>query len=461
VAKRVKRTSFLRDIILLAVFLSLSVLAYKAIHKFNYNNILENSVLKGRTFTTEVVEITSPKGIKAYLLTDTTNPIIGISFLFKEAGYAYEDQRSKGVGIATSSILKDGSANYDSQNFKELLEENAISLSFDAGLDVFEGELTYLKDKQDIAVELLQKSLTSPHLRAKDIYRIAEEMAIALKTQQERPESVLKLAFNEEVYGSHPYSFNPYGSMDSIKNISAHNIRKFIKNNLTQDKLVVGIAGDITKEEAGIVIDKIFGNLPQTGAVQDIPVASVSFDGREKHITKDIPQNISMFISKGVCRNDKDFYPLFIANHILGGSQMQSRLFLLTRENEGLTYGAGSYLSINDKSCTIKGRFASSAENMPKMQEIIRSQWAKMKDKGVTAEEFESAKNYLISSYNLRFTSIDQIASILAQMQYHDLGIDFLKKRNLLVQNVQIEDVNHAASVYFSDKDLIFMNIGR
>lgn len=79
----------------------------------------------------------------------------------------------------------------------------------------------------------------------------------------------------------------------------------------------------------------------------------------------------------------------------------------------------------------------------------------------VSAQELEDAKDYLISSYNLRFASIDGIADMAAYMQKDDLGLDFLQKRNDYVRSVTLEDINRAIRKYFNKDMLLFVNSGK
>ena len=77
---------------------------------------------------------------------------------------------------------------------------------------------------------------------------------------------------------------------------------------------------------------------------------------------------------------------------------------------------------------------------------------------GVSEEELEQAKSYLISSYNLRFASLPNIAETLVAMQEENLGSDFLIKRNQYIQDVTLEQVNNAARKYFDANRLIWVN---
>lgn len=448
--------------VLLLLFVVLSIVyVYKNYVVFNPQHILDNSILKEKTFETNVIEIKSPqKGIKAYFFEDNSNPIISINFLFKNAGLASDSVNEVGISNLAASVLMDGAGDWDAQQFKEELEKKAIGLSFSADLDDFTGALITTSGNQQEAYNLLKSVLTSPRFDAEDIARSKEQMLIALKQQQEHPASVLGLEFAKEIYQEHPYARNPIGNSRDIVNISQHQLKDFVKNHFTINNLIVGIAGDVSEEKAGVIIDEIFGSLPENGRISFVRDAGIEFDGREKNINLKLPQTISVFVNRGLARNDKDFYPLYIANHIFGGSGLGSRLSLVARENEGLTYSIYSYMSLMDKSPLIKGSFSSTPENYDRVQEIIKSEWKKMGEKGVSEKELDEAKNYLISSYNLRFAAISDISNMLVYMQKDSLGLDFLKKRNDYVREVSKENVNKVAKDIFGNENMIFVNIG-
>lgn len=428
---------------------------------FNPQRVLDASILKEKSFATNVLEITSPrKGIKAYLFEDKTNPIISISFMFKDAGLASDPEGEVGIANMVAALLSDGAGDLDSQQFKEELEKKAIGLSFSAGMDDFGGALLTTTENQKDAYALLKSALTKPRFDEEDVSRVKKQMLLSLKRQKEHPAGVLGLEFAKEIYAGHPYSRNPVGISNDIMNITPEKLRTFVKNHLTRNNLIVGIAGDVSKDQAGVIVDEIFGDLPANGRISFVREAQVDFDGREKNIAGEFPQAISVFANKGLPRNDKDFYPLYIANHIFGGSGLNSRLSLSARENEGLTYSIYSYMSLMNKASLLKGSFSSTPENFARVRDIVRSEWKKMEQDGVSEKELNEAKNYLISSYNLRFASIADIADILVYMQKDNLGLDFLKKRNEYVKAVTLEDVNCVVKKFFDEKNLIFVNIG-
>lgn len=445
--------------ILLAV---LAILAgswylYKNIFVFDVQKVIDGSVLKEKNFNAEVKEIVSPKyGIKAYLLEDHTNPIISVSFGFKNAGYAADNEDEQGTAVMAAALLTEGAGERDSQAFKEILENNAIGMSFSAGKDDFNGSLLTTKVNRRTAYDLLKDVLSKPRFDTVDLERNKLQMLEALKRQKELPESVLGLEFMKDLYGSHPYGRNPLGVEEHIRRLNADKLKNFVQNNLSRNNLIVGVAGDITAIEAKNMLDDIFGILPENGKVNFIREAKIDFDGRKKEFKLAAGQNVVMKAAPGVNRSDKDFYPLFVANYVLGGSGLNSKLSQEIREKRGLTYGVYSYLSLDDKSPLLVASFSATADKFGKADRLFDEVWFGFGKNGISKAELENAKEYLTASYNLRFASIQSISDILTAMQKYNLGLDFLKKRNSYVEQVKLEDVNRAAGKYFNDKLVSF-----
>ena len=426
--------------------------------KFNPQRLVENSILKENTFHADVKEIVSRSGIKAYYFEDKTNPIIALSFRFKNSGSAFDEKGEYGISQMAAALLTEGAGSYSSRRFKDILDEKAISISFDAGVDDFSGAMLTLKQNQKTAARLLKLALTEPRFDDDQIRAVREQLLTLLKQQKEFPDSALSLAWGKEIYGSHPYGRNPVGDDDDIRNIGSEELSAFVKNQLVRKNLIVGIAGDLSEDDAKKLIDQIFGALPESGTQSFVDNAAINWTAREFNLNRPMAQSIATFTAPGVKRSDADFYPIYIANEIFVGQGLTSRLSKALREDRGLTYGVYAYLSIQDKAQLIKGGFSSTADNFDEAKALLIGEWVKMGKEGVSEEELEQAKSYLISSYNLRFASLPNIAETLVAMQEENLGSDFLIKRNQYIQDVTLEQVNNAARKYFDANRLIWVN---
>ncbi len=429
---------------------------------FNAGELVKNSELGGHTFSHPIQEIISPRyGIRAYLLEDSSNPIISLGFLFTAAGRRAEEKGQAGLAGLTAAILPEAAGNLKSAEFKEKMESYAISIGYSSDKDDFSGHLLTVKEYAPIAFDMLKDTLIAPRVDRTDLKRLKKQMLALLDSQVENPSQQLSLTANRELFGTHPYGANPLGIKEDIERLSSKDIKKYAASHLGRSNLIVGIAGDMTAAEAAEMLDNVFGALPAEGAADDTAIVKPDLSGGFSYHNAELPQSMAYVAAEGTRRNATDFYPLYIANYILGGSGLNSRLNLAAREKEGLTYGIYTGISVPDKTALIIGGFSATPENFSRVVEIFSHEWKLMGEKGVSSRELEEAKNYLIASNNLRFADITNISNMLVYMQKENLGIDFLQKRNQYVAQVTLEQVNRASARYFRPENLKIISLGK
>lgn len=432
------------------------------IYRFNPQYLVETSVLKKKNFATSPQEITSPRlKIKAYLYEEHTNPIVSVSVAFKNAGSAYEPAQKTGLGMVLSEMLLKGAGQYSNEKFNEILEQKAIHLNFENSKDNFYGNLKFIKKDQALAAKMFNLALMKPTFALRYLNKSKSDLISLYLHQTEKPDSFLLLKGAEQLYGKHPYSRSTYGSPQTIKNLTATDLRNYARQKLTKDNLIVGISGDLTSAEAEKLLDDMFVGIGNKAKTPEIGMAKVDFSAPLFHIEKKLPQVVGYFYAQGLSEQDKDFYALKLALEIFSGGGLTSRIQKKAREKEGLTYGVYGQIVNYDKANMIIGRFSSTPQNMPQLMSIIQKEWLKMGKNGITENELEQVKNYLIASEPLRYADIDNLSATLVYMQKKNLGLDFLQKRNDYIRNVSLKDINRVAKQYFTEENLRFMTIGK
>jgi zinc protease len=151
-----------------------------------------------------------------------------------------------------------------------------------------------------------------------------------------------------------------------------------------------------------------------------------------------------------LARKHPDFITAFVVNHILGGGSFTSRLYQEVREKRGLAYGVHTSLYPMEHSALFMGWTATRAERTGEAIEIIEAELRRMASDGPTEDELAKAKSFLKGSYALRFDTSTKIAGQLVQIQIDDLGIDYIDKRNALVEAVTLDDAKRVAKSLLS-----------
>jgi zinc protease len=175
----------------------------------------------------------------------------------------------------------------------------------------------------------------------------------------------------------------------------------------------------------------------------------------------DTPQSVALFGQKGIGLDHPDYFAVNVLNQVLGGGSFESRLMNEVREKRGLTYGVSSFLVPSDHAATYQGHVASANDKIAEAISVIRDEWRKASEDGVTADELRDAKTYITGAYPLRFDGNGPIARIMVGMQMIGLPIDYIATRNDKVEAVTFEDVKRVAGDLLDADGLQFVVVGK
>ncbi|PKU22053.1 peptidase M16 [Telmatospirillum siberiense] len=406
-----------------------------------------------------IEQVTSPGGIRAWLVQDHANPIITLELSFK-GGASVDPVGKAGLAEMVGGLLDEGAGDLDSQAFHGKLEDLAIGFGFSAGADNFQGHLKTVTANRDTAFDLLRLALTQPRFDADAVERVRGQILSILAEELQNPNVMARRAFARAMYPDHPYGLPVDGTPDSIKAISADDLKEWVKARLGRDKMTISVVGDITPEELGGLLDRTFGALPETSASIDVAFVPPRTNGGVEIVHRPIPQSIVMFGEPGLKRDDPDWYGAYVMNYILGGGGLSSRLMTEVRVKRGLAYGVYSYLSPRDHSALLGGSVATRNDRVKDSLQVIRDEWRRMAENGVSAEELADAKTYLNGSFPLQLESTGAIAALLQSIQLDRLGIDYLDRRNVLIDKVTQADIKRVAARLLDGGKLSFVVLG-
>lgn len=400
-----------------------------------------------------VQQITSPNGLNAWVINDKFLPIISLKISFKNSGSAFDPAGIEGLAMLVSSTLDEGVGEMDSQAYNKKLEELATSISFNQTNDRFSISITCLTENLRPSLEILKNILNHPRFDDDAVERVKGQIFSIIKSKEKDPEYLASQALARSIFGNHPYSRAPYGTIKSIQDISKNDLINFVRNRFTKQNISISISGDYADHNIANLLDEYI-ILPETAINPPLFDPIILNGGGILHVQAPSPQSVIKFGLKGVKRNDENFYPLYIMNHILGGGGFESRLMSEIREKNGLVYGIYSYLDTYEKTGLLVGSASTENINVPQATSLIRAELKKMREQGITKGELEITKNYMINSFPLKMTKNSNLASFLDVMQHDNLGIDFLQKRNSYIKNVTLKQINNLSAKYLNEKNL-------
>jgi zinc protease len=408
----------------------------------------------------EVQSLITPGGIEVWRVESDFVPLIALAFTF-EGGAAHDPVGRGGAAQMVARLLDEGAGPYSSDAFQERMADRAIEIGFNAGPDALGGSLKTLVAHADEAFDLLALALAEPRFDDDAIERVRAQTIAGLRYQANDPGTVASRRFFAEAFPAHPYGRPTSGTVESVSAITRQDLIDAHRAIIGRGHVKIAAVGQMSADELGRRIDSVFGRLPDSPALPRVAPIRPTGLGRRVVVDLDVPQSVIRFGTQGLPWSDPDFIPAYVLNHILGGGAFTSRLFQEVREKRGLAYSVGTSLVSYRSTAMTWGYTATKNERVVECLDVIASEMRRLSKDGPDDDELTKAKDYLTGSYALGFDTSTKIAHQLAQIAFEDLGIDYIRRRNELVQAVTQDDIRRAAARTLDDAEMLVVIAGR
>jgi len=393
---------------------------------------------------TKIIPVTSPGGIKAWLVEEHSIPMVALELNFR-GGASLDPDGKEGLSNLLSGLLDEGAGPYDSEAFQRRLQDLAISISFNASRDSFSGSLRTLSENREAAFDLLGLALTQPRFDAEPVARIRDQVVTGIRSRSEDPNTIVGNTFFRVAFPGHPYGRPTNGTAETVAAVTVDDLKRFVATRFARDNLVIGVVGDVTPAELGKLLDRAFGKLPEKAQI--VPIAEVvpQANGRLEVVRKEIPQSVVMWGLPGIKRDDPDYFAAVLMNFVLGGSTFNSRLYSEVREKRGLAYSVYSSVVPFERSALLMGGVGTANERVSLTLDLVRAEIRSIAERGITDEELALAKTYTIGAFALSLDSNARIAQALISLQIYNLGLDYLDRRAGIINAITRADVQRIA----------------
>lgn len=388
-------------------------------------------------------------------------PMVDVRVIF-DAGSA-RDGDIPGLALMTNSTLSDGAGIWDADDIALRLENVGADLSADSLRDMGIVALRSLTEKEalDTASSTMAEVLANPAFRQTDIDRNLQALTILLRQEEQSPSSVATKAFYKNMYGEHPYGHPSSGNKESIEKITRNAMEDFYQQFYVAENAVVSVVGALSRQEAEKLVEKIIGRLPAGQAAQALPMVKsadkgqrqiIDFPSKQAHLKIGLPV---------LSRGDPDHFPLYVGNHILGGSGLISRLSVEIREKRGLAYSAFSYFSPMRGPGPFMIGLQTKNSQAEEAERVVMQTLRDYMDSGPSEEELKHAKQNITGGFPLRIASNKKIIQYLGLLGFYDLPLDYLDTFVERVNAVTVEQIKDAFKRRVNPDELTVIAVGQ
>lgn len=407
----------------------------------------------------EIQGVTSPQGHSAWLVEEHSIPMVSIDVIFTGGATLDPVDRPGAVSFMTW-LMNEGAGDMDATEYASTLEALAGNISFRAGRDTVTMSITALSENRDEVIDHALLALFDATFPDDAIERGRANILSNIESSLQQPGTIASRRFAELGYAGHSYATPSDGTVESIAAMTRDDIVAAHRAAFTSARTYIGASGDLTADELGEIIDRIYARLPEPNTA----LPSYQRFAAEPGVTvidHPSPQSYILFGHGGMHRDDDDFMTAFVMNDLFGSGRFSTRLMVELREERGLTYGVSTGLRSSTFGDSFVGGFSTANDRVPEAIELVREQFRWLAEGGVTQEQLERTKTYMTGAYPLRFDGNNAIAGILASMQFQEFDINYINVRNDLLRAVTLDDIHRVASELIQPDALTFVVVGQ
>jgi zinc protease len=402
---------------------------------------------------------TLPNGLEVVLAESHTFPKISAQLYFR-SGNAVVAEHTPGLADLTASVVRTGTVSRAGRQIEEDLRRMGGDLGTHAGADSSSIGISGLAEFSSGLLALVADLARNASFPENEFERERRQKFEELKIERTTPGFLASERFRRVLFGPHPYAIIA-PTEEQLSGYRREQLADYYGRNYTPANAVLIAVGDFSSAALLAEIENIFGewNAAQP-ALESVP-SPPKHAGRQVYLVH-LPDTVQTQIIVGnlaITRHDPDWYGLVLANAIYGGA-FHSRLVRNIREQKGYTYSPRSAPTPLRQ----HGFFSTSAAVRndvvaASLTEILY-EMDRMRSLPVTAEELESARNYLAGVFSLGVATQDGLLSQLSTQYLDRLPEDYLETYRERIRALTAEDVLRAARRHFDSAKAQIVLVG-
>ncbi|MBG0860775.1 MAG: insulinase family protein [Bacteroidales bacterium] len=379
-------------------------------------------------------------GISVSGIHNTELPLVDISLIID--GGVYQDNISMpGVASMVASVLPQGTKNKTPEELEEEIELLGSNIYVSPSREEITMNASTLSRNFEKTVLLMKEILLEPRWDTTEFNIALTRTKNNIIQSEAQPRSVASLEFYKLIYGvSHIFGYNTRGMKESVENITLNDLKTYYDRNFSPSVTRILVAGNVSKE---MVLETLrpFVNLWKEKAVAMNNYPIKANPEKSTIYFVDIPGARQSVIYAGylaLTRDNPDFVKADFVNYRLGGA-FTSIFNQILREEKGFTYGASSYFQeMKTPAPFIISTSVRSDATFESVQ-IIKEEMEKYRN-GISEDDLQFIKNYMIRSNALRFETNSALVGMLSTMTKYGFADDFIKKEEDIIKSITVED---------------------
>lgn len=411
---------------------------------------------------------TLPNGMKLALLPKKTKGETVSVALQLRIG-SEESLRGKAqVGEMAAQQLLMGTDKLSRQEIKDSFDKLKAQVSVGGGAEGVTATITTVRANLPAALDLLAQVVTKPSFPAKEFteQQLAAIGRIEQSIPEPQPQAVLAMRRLTDAtpagHVRHVMTFEE--QLAAIKAVKVEDVRAFQQAYYGAGNATFSAVGDFDVAALKTQLASLFGSWKAQQPYARVVRSIKQVNGQKLTLeTPDKANSVMLTILPVPIKDSAPNYPaLVLANHMIGGGALKSRLADRIRQKEGLSYGVGSQFSAPalDPTGLWLAFTISAPQNTAKVEVALKEEMQKVLTEGFTAAELTEAKKAWRQGEEVNRTEDPMLSRRLADYLSYERTMGFDKDIEAKVAALTLEQVNEAVKQVFKIESLSVIAAG-
>lgn len=409
-----------------------------------------------------------PGGMKVALLPKKTRGETVQVVLTARYGTAKSLENLRAAGQVTARMLTRGTTKHSRQEFQDALEKLKVNLRVGADAQAVSVAFEVRRPELAAALELALEALKQPRFDAKEFDTLKRELLADLDRAKDEPTALGSLALRRTLAPypkGHPLSTESFEEqIAQVTALKLETVKDFHAKFYGAQNGEAVVVGDFEPEAMKAKLTEALGQWKAAQPFERIAEPFQAVAATKASIPT--PDKANAFLAAGTTfalkDSDPDFPALLLANYMLGGGFINGRVPRRLREQEGLSYGAGTSFSARaqDQNAMLMGYAIFAPQNAERVEKGLREELDRALAGGFTADELKVARDGLIQQRGQRRANDGELAQLLVQQQFHGRTMDFEQKLDAALKGLTAAQTSVALKKYVDPAKMTFIRAG-
>ena len=360
------------------------------------------------------------------------------------------------AGSAAGEMLMRGSKTMTREQIAQRFEALKTTANVSGGVQSASIGLNSRREHLADALTLAADVLRNPSFPETEFEQFRLQSITGLESARKEPGTVVGMAMSEYFDPwpkDHPFAYTSIDqSLADLRALKREDAIAFHRDFYGTAEGEIAVVGDFDPVAMKAQLRTLFADWRSARPYAPVPTRYTEVAARDLRLETPDKANAVVMARANISLNDTDAdYPaLMIANSVLGGGSLDSRLGNRLRQKDGLSYNVSSSIVADsapegrDDAGRLGIQAIAAPENVARLDTALREELTRFVRDGITADELKSAVNDLLTRRQQSRASDGSVAGSLSRNLYMGRTMAWAADFDAKLKALTVDDVNAA-----------------